>query len=300
MATTGPTTKNTSTVALGLAQIRVGNSAANIASTTSVLSASNSIGALGETNYTGTVDYWKLESGFPALEDLVLPLRESAMLAVTYKEITPFNVALARGLDPTATVTGTVIEGDAVSTSGTTTGSVTVAETADNEITETWTVVFTGADAGDIYGAETGIVHSFTDLTTAMTPLHDTDKEYFTIPANFFSGTWAADDVFTFRTTATVTGTSAYGDDHTGSINLGTMTAPAYVRMESVYTYPNGTNHMYIIFPRANVTGNLELSMQAEDAAAPPMSFEAKRADSGVTGGNAAWDSAPLGKILFD
>jgi len=301
MSRSGPLTKDTSTVALGLAQIRVGNSAANISSATAVLVAGNSLGALGETNFTSTVEYWKLESGFPALEDLSLPLRESSMLAVTYKEITPFNVALARGIDPTATVTGTVTEGTIETAGdGDTTGAITVTETVDNEITDTWTVVFTGAAAGSIYGRTSGLVHAFSALDAAMTPLHDTDQECFTIPANFFSNTWAADDNFTFSTTITVTGTTAYASAHSGTINLGAMIAPAYVRMESWYEYPDGVHHMYIIFPRANVTGNTELSMQAEDAVSAPMIFEAKRADDGVTGGNAAWNSAPLGVIVFD
>jgi len=300
MATTGPTTKDTSTVALGLAQIRVGNSAANIASTTAVLVAGNSIGALGETNYTGTVEYWKLESGFPALEDLTIPLRESSMLAVTYKEITPFNVALARGIDPTADVAGTVIDGNEITTSGTTTGAITVTETVLHEITDTWTIVFTGATAGDIFGEATGYLESFTVVNAEIKPLHDTDKEYFTIPADFFSGTWADTESFTFATTASVTGTAAYANTHSGSIGLGSLSAPEFIRMESLYTYPNQTNHMYIIFPRANVTGNTEISMQAEDAASPPMVFEAKRADSGVAGGNAAWNSMPLGILYWD
>ena len=299
MATSGPTTKDTSTVALGLAQIRVGNSAANIASTTAVLAAGNSIGALGETNYTGNVEYWKLESGFPALEDLTIPLRESSMLAVTYKEITPFNVALARGIDPTADVDGTVIEGDAVSTSGTTTGDIAVTKTVLNEITDTWTVVFTGATAGDIFGATTGYLESFTAVDTAITPLHDSNKEYFTIPAAFFSGTWADTDSFTFATTASVAGTAAYANTHSGSIKLGALSAPAFVRMESYYVYPDKIHTMNIIFPRANITGNTELSMQAEDAVSAPMVFEAKRADSGVSGGDAAWDAMPLGTIFW-
>jgi hypothetical protein len=300
MSRSGPTTKDTSAVALGLAQIRVGNADANVASINAVLSAADSLGALGETNYVGTTEYWKLESGFPALEDMTLPLRESAQLDVTYKEITPFNVALSRGLDPTATVLGAVVVGNTNSASGTTTGDITVTETVDNEITEEWTVVFTGAAAGSIFGKSVGHVADFAALDAEITPLHDTDKEYFTIPENFFSGTWQADDTFTFATTATVTGSGSYGDSHSGSIGLGGLKAPEFVRMEAVYTYPNGSNHMYIIFPRANVTGNMELSFQAEDAVAPPMSFEAKRADSETEGGDAAWDSMPLGRIYWD
>jgi hypothetical protein len=57
---------------------------------------------------------------------------------------------------------------------------------------------------------------------------------------------------------------------------------------------------MTIVFPRAQVSANTEMELQAEDAAAVPLNFESKRADSEVAGGNAVWDDAPLGVILFD
>ena len=69
MARTGPVTKDTSTVAIGLAQIRVGSSADNIANIQPALDSGDSIGALANTKYTGSVDWAKLESGFPLLED---------------------------------------------------------------------------------------------------------------------------------------------------------------------------------------------------------------------------------------
>jgi hypothetical protein len=97
----GPLTKNPQAVALGLAQIRVGASAVNIATATPVLEAADSIGALASTKYTGKTDFWKLESGFPMLEDLSLPIRESSMLECGFKEISVANLSLARGIDPT-------------------------------------------------------------------------------------------------------------------------------------------------------------------------------------------------------
>jgi hypothetical protein len=69
--------------------------------------------------------------------------------------------------------------------------------------------------------------------------------------------------------------------------------------MEAVYTFPDNQSQMVIIFPRANVVSSMELDLKAEDAAVVPITFEAKRGDSGVTGGNAAWDSMPLGTIVF-
>jgi hypothetical protein len=70
--------------------------------------------------------------------------------------------------------------------------------------------------------------------------------------------------------------------------------------MEAIYTYPNQTNHMYIIFPRAQVTSSMDLSFAQEDNANVPITIESKRADSEVSGGDAAWDNSPLGRIYFD
>lgn len=195
MATTGPTTKDTTTIALGLAQIRIGDSAANLTKQTPVLVAADSIGALANTKFVGNAEFFKLESGYPMLEDAVFPLRESAALECAFKEITPFNIALARGLDPT----------DAL-----------------------------------------------------------------------------------------------YENEHTGSIPLGTLTAPVDIRMEAIYTYPDGTNTMNIIFPKAQVAGAIEMDFAPEEPAAVAVSIEAKRADSEVSGGNACWDDKPIGQIIWN
>ena len=187
----GPLTRNPQVVALGLAQIRVGVAAANIANTGAALLAAASIGALANTKFTGKTDYWKLESGFPLLEDMSLPIRESCILECGFKEISMANIQLARGIDPS--------------------------------------------------------------------------DEY--------------SDTF---------------------IALGGLVAPEFVRMEAVYTFPDNLSQMVIIFPRANVVSSMEIDLKAEDAAVVPITFEAKRADSGITtGGNAVWDAMPLGSIVF-
>jgi hypothetical protein len=188
---TGPLTKNPQAVALGLAQIRVGAAAANISYATPKLLATASIGALANTKFNGKTDYWKLESGFPLLEDYTLPIREACALECGFKELSVANLSLARGIDP-------------------------------SEL-----------------------------------------------------------------------------DEYDTSIALGGLVAPDYVRMEAVYTFPDNQSQMVIIFPRANVVSSMELDLKAEDAAVVPITFEAKRGDSGVTGGNAAWDSMPLGTIVF-
>jgi len=192
MSRSGPVTKDTSTIALGLAQIRVGVAATHIDNIHPALLPAASIGALANTKFTGKADWFKLESGFPLLEDFTTALREAASLECAFKEITPFNVAIAYGKDPAA-------------------------------------------------------------LTLV----------------------------------------------HSGELALGGRVAPEYVRMEAVYTYPNGVNFMHIIFPRAQVSASMELDLKVEDAAAAPIVFEAKRADSEVTGGNAVWDAKPLGRIAW-
>ena len=101
MARKGPVTTDTSTVALGLAQIRILESAGNIAEIQPQGSASDSIGALASTKFMGNSDWFKLESGFPLLEDYSVPIRAAASLECAFKEITPYNMALAYGLDPT-------------------------------------------------------------------------------------------------------------------------------------------------------------------------------------------------------
>lgn len=193
MARYGPVTKDTTTIALGLAQVRVGASATNLSKTFPILTSSDSIGALANTTFTGNAEYFKLESGYPLIEDATFPLRESAMIEAGFKEMTPANFALARGLDP-----------------------------------------------------------------------------------------------------------SGYSSAHTGSIPLGTISTPTIIRVELIYTYPDQTNTMNIVFPRAQVTAVIEMAFAEEEPAAVAVSIEAKNASSDVTGGGAMWDSAPLGLILWD
>ncbi|MFA5397739.1 MAG: hypothetical protein WC346_17150 [Methanogenium sp.] len=185
---TGPLTKNPQAVALGLAQIRIGDAADNVAFATPKLTSAQSLGALANTKYTGSTDFWKLESGFPLLEDYTLPIREACSLECGFKEITALNLSIARGIA---------------------------------------------------------------------------------------------------------------ADEYDSSIALGGLVAPDYIRMEAVYTFPDNQSQMVIIFPRANVTSSMEIDLKADDAAVVPIVIEAKRADSGVSGGHSAWDAMPLGTILF-
>jgi len=193
MSRQGPVTRNTDAIAIGLMQIRVGVSATHIASPGAALSASDSIGALANTKFMGNTDWYKLESGFPLIEDYTVPIREGAAIECAFKEITPYNMALAHGIDPS----------------------------------------------------------------------------------------------------------TGYDEVHSGEIALGGRVAPAYLRVEAVYTYPNGSNTMTFIFPRAQVSANVEIDTAAEDSAAVTVTFESKNASSDVSGGDAIWDDKPLGRIAW-
>jgi len=197
MSRTGPVTKDTRSIALGLAQIRVAPYAAYKGQIRQILPATKSVGALAETKFVGNVDFFKLESGFPMLEDAVFPLREAAAMEIAFKELSPANIALARGLNP-----------------------------------------------------------------------------------------------------------ENYSNAHQGTIPLGQLIAPVYIRMEAVYTYPDGTNTMVYIFPRAQVVAEIEMDFAAEEPAAVSMRIEAKRCDGEVVDtdnpGQAIWNGAPLGRIVCD
>ena len=158
---------------------------------------------------------------------------------------------------------------------------------------DTFTITFTSATA---YGvtAMSGVAVTGTGAIGSASAFTIAAAAAFTIPANFITGTIASGDVFRFTITK-----DGYDNNHAGTIGLGGLKAPEYVRMEAVYTYPNGTNTMTIIFPRANVTSSMEIAFQAADNAAPAITFEAKRADSEVSGGSAVWDAMPLGVIVF-
>lgn len=292
---TGPVTRDVSTVALGLAQIRVGASAPNVSNANSCLLSTDSMGALADTKMTSNVEYWKMTSGFPALEDMSIPLSETCAFECAFKEITPKNMALARGIDPFSVGAGVVASDIAVIASSLgTVDKAKVLVCASTCAIDTFTVKFSSATAYSIEGFNTGAVAG-AGTVSAESTFQISAVLAITIPANTFTGTWANGDRARFSTSKT-----GYSNNHAGEIALGGMKAPEFIRMEAVYTYPNGINHMYIIFPRANVSSNMEIALSATDNAAPTITFEAKRADSEVAGGNAVWDAKPLGRIYWD
>ncbi|GAG32436.1 unnamed protein product, partial [marine sediment metagenome] len=82
-------------------------------------------------------------------------------------------------------------------------------------------------------------------------------------------------------------------------IALGGMAAPTDIRVEGVYTFPNGTNTYTCVLPRAQAAASVEVPHSEESEAAVPISFESKNASSDNTAGNAVWDAQPLGNILW-
>lgn len=292
---TGPVTRDTSTVAVGLAQIRVGVSATHVNTPTPVLTQYDSMGALADTKLSSNTEYWKLESGFPALEDLSIPLKDSAALECSFKEITPKNMALARGIDPFSVGSGWKATPIAklISVAGTLDTAKVIGTFGAGTKVDTFTVTFTSATAYTVT-AISGVAVAGTGAKGSDSAFTIGGAAAFTIPANTFTGTNVSGDVFRFSVQK-----DGYENNHLGTIGLGGLKAPEFVRMEAVYTYPNGVNTMTIIFPRANVTSSMEIAFQAQDNAAPSISFEAKRADSEVSGGSSVWDDSPLGVIVF-
>ena len=291
MSAYGPLTKDTSSVLAGLAQVRVGNSAVNIKTVTPVLTSANSIGALATTKFNSNAEYLKLESGFPLMEDLSIPTREIANLECAFKEITIPNMALARGLDPT----DCEIEDYAVTSSAGTFDDATNPVVAGNAaIIETWTVTFTSATEFGVEGSVTGVPGGGGTgvIATDYVAKDANDNILFTIPSAGWDGTWSSADTLVFVAVL------KYANDHSGTIALGGMSAPEFLRVECLFTYPNGQT-LTIIFPRANVTSSVELEGALEDFASAPITLEAKRSDGDVTGGDIVWNDMPLGSLYF-
>jgi hypothetical protein len=284
--------------------IRVGACASNIANIAPVLTTTDSsLGAMAQTKFAGSTDFFRQLSGFPKREDGVIPLKEEAAIEVAFKELTPFNVALARGLDPTASRAALAIEDvHLVSTLGTRDAAKAIAVTDGTPadwavIDEEWIVVFTAAAAGEIFGKRTGYVHAFAALNAAMAPVDGNSKKYFSIPASFFTGTWADGDSYVFYTMAG--GASAYASAHSGNIGFGAMAAPVDIRVEAVYTFPNGTNTLTFVLPRAQAEASTEIDFQDEEEAKPPIRLAAKDASSANAAGHAVWDAMPLGRMIW-
>ena len=296
----GPVTRYDKAWALGLMQIRVGNCADNIAQVDPVLPATASVGAMAATKLLSSAEFYKKKSGFPLQEDGSVPLSDAAAIQAGFREITPYSMALARGIDPTAALAATASQVGIASTTGTRAAALSI-DVSGTPVTDEYLVAFTGAAAGNIYGRKSGLVHTFSSLGSAMAQADG----YFTIPANYFTSTWASGDVYVFRTTKGATAGAAYpmNPDNWGTdeptISLGGLVSPENIRVEGIYTYPDGSNQMVIVLPRVQIAASIDMDFAETEPAAITIQFDSKNASSQNGSGNAVWDAMPLGQILW-
>lgn len=98
-----PVYRNSTTVMLGLAQIRIAESAPYIGYPTACLTKAHSLGAMVETRILGEDFDYILRSGFPQTDDLIIAYEQHVIVECVLREITPINMALMFGqaYDPT-------------------------------------------------------------------------------------------------------------------------------------------------------------------------------------------------------
>jgi len=287
----GPVSRNPYTRYIGLGKLKVGPCAPNIAAITPVLTDAYSLGALTATKVSAPKEFYEYMSGTPKKRDFVEVTKTDFIIESTFLEKSTINLAIANGIAPWDTVAATITAKDSVTTAGTTTGSLAVQDQG-GEIAETWMVVFSGAAAGMIIGLNSGTtVHTFSALDAVMEPLNPANsKKYFIIPASFFSGTWAAGDIFWFITTPGSVGSSAYSDPDAGAIALGYGGAPAEIRVELDVEYPDGRVITYIQ-PRSQCKSNFDESQAEGGEGGIAVSFSALTADESTAYGHANWNA---------
>ena len=299
----GPTPKNPNSIVIGKAQLRLGKSLPHIGIATPVFTAADTMGGLGSTKFNVTAEFYEYLAGFPENTYLKIPTKVTGSWECTLDEQRPKNWALLTGKDPFNDVTAKVIVPvDAVkSAAGTVSGASITVDNDGGVVSDTFIVHFTGAAAGSIYGIKTGKIHTFTALTSAMAPVNTdagTDK-YFTIPADFFTGTWADGDQFTFQTTAFVSGTDLYDDDFAATIGIGAIKTPPVFRLEAWQEFPDGEHEFLMVNPRVQPEMTVDADFTNSAHITPTIKFNFLPAHSGINGGNAVWDTQPFGVMLW-
>lgn len=292
----GPLTRNVKTRTIGMMDIRVGSSAAFISQNSPILTPQNSLGAMATTTFTGTREVFEFTSGTPTVTDGTVVLSEIAQIDAAFLEKKPYLAALASGINPLVDVPASVSGIGTSTVSGTMSGNISA--DAVGSVDDTWMVTFDDATSGAIQGINTGLVHTFSDLISEMAPINIANP-YFTIPANFFSGTWALGETYTFSTTAFVSGTSSYANDYEGEVPLGLGKASDFFRIEGVVSFPMSSHKMVFILPKAQVVSSLTFDFAQGGEGNTPVMFKANQATSLTDGGHAVWDNAPLGKIVW-
>lgn len=290
----GPVTRYLKRRNVGFPQIRVAPSEPYIGVITPILTAANSVGALSSVKSTVTNNWYDFKSGFPKNLDGKIKTEVGWAIEFGIQEMTSGLLALANGLSPFVAVSAVIEADKSFTAAGTTTGSLSVPASPNNlgVIAQTWVVVFSGAAAGTIFGLNIGKVHEFTALDAAMEPINPVNSQkYFTIPAGFFSGTWAVGESFTFSTAPASAGTTAYANPAVGAIGIGRYDDLPFLRIEADEQFPDGSSIFYVM-PRAQITGNFDRSFADAGEAPVTVSASALAADDSVEGGNAVWNNA--------
>jgi hypothetical protein len=173
----------------------------------------------------------------------------------------------------------------------------------DGPTSDRFTFVFDSATTYKCYSAIDGYIQdgsSDGDTTAVFAPNNGT-LVYFSLGIGFFTGTWAADDVLVIDTTAYAAAGSGlvHGVSSGGSIGLGNVLAPEYLRCEAHFTYPSGET-MYLILPRVQIKSNLSLNASVTEEAATPWTIEATAADSSISGiSTTVWNNMKLGRFYW-
>jgi len=295
----GPIIRDSKNIPIGLMQVRIHKSAPYIAQTGAVLTETHSIGGLAKTDFMNSVEFKEIVSGFPEMRATMIPIKESFNIECAFREFSPLNFALAKGLDPFADVDATIAAVESQTAAGTTSVGPLTVDNLGGVINEEWMVTFTSATTFKVFGKATGFVGEAANLTTEFSPANAALGDYFAIPANFFTGTWAEDDTFTFRTTAFADGDNAFATPYVGTIGFGAMAAPKFLRVEGIYVFPDQEHAIQLIMPMAQVTSSIAANFSNTDETNTPMTIGANSASSEVVGGNAAWNNYPLGIMRF-
>lgn len=283
----------TENVFMGLFEVRVGKSAPFIAQEGTIFNNTNSIGGLVDCGIKNPVEFHDVLSGWPESVADKIPMKEDLLVSCGMRELTGMTLALSKGLDPFAEIAATVQVLGQKSAAGTTSGTISV-DDAEGPLNETYTVLF-GATGYEVIAAtaDKGRIGTCAALDQAFEPVDTGGKKLFTIPADFFTGTWADGETFTFRTTQFAEGTDTYGQ-WKGRIRCGNIVAPKTLRAEVIYTFPNGAYELVTVMPMVKITSNIDLTFGKEEGKLST-SITAAPAHSGVAGGHAIWDTQRLG-----
>ena len=307
MSANSPTVRDIDAIAMGKFDIRLDSTATYIAQVTAQLTkTAHSIGAIADQAIAGEKEFHQVMHDFPQKSAGTIALSEMFNIEVSPREITPFTLGLAQGLDPFGVTAAAYSEIKHDSAAGTYTEAKLTFPDNTGTISDRFTFVFYDATHFYCISSRDGLVQdgsSDGEIGVLFAPDNAVvgAVTYFSLATDFFAGTWAAGESLVIDATAY----KAAGADLPntvgagGSIALGNISSPVFLRCEAHLDFPNGTDKMYIILPRIQIESPTSLSTSVSDEASTPMVISAKSADSSVSGGNAVWDSMPYGRIYF-